>query len=93
MGGTRIGGIAAAKTNKRIYGNSFYPTIGELGGIKQTAKTKNRGFASNPKLAPEAGRKGGLNSRRKPKVSEPIEVKKQGIFRSFLDGFNRGRRK
>lgn len=60
MPGTKIGGINAAKTNKKKYGSDFYRKIGVLGGLK----SKGGGFAANPELAREAGRKGGKASRR-----------------------------
>ena len=60
MPGTKPGGIKAAETNKKRYGNSFYVRIGAMGGKKSTGG----GFAANPELAREAGRKGGLKSRK-----------------------------
>lgn len=61
MAGTRRGGIAAAITNKQRYGSNFYQTIGRIGGRKSTGG----GFAKNPELAREAGKKGGQRSRRR----------------------------
>lgn len=61
MPGTKDGGIQAAKTNKARYGESFYVRIGAIGGRKSTGG----GFAKNPELAREAGRKGGQASRKK----------------------------
>lgn len=63
MPGTRVGGIKASKTNKKRHGRNFYKMIGILGG----QKSRGGGFAANPELAREAGRKGGSISR-KPKV-------------------------
>ncbi len=60
MPGTKNGGIKAAETNKKRYGKSFYVRIGAMGGKKSTGG----GFAANPELAREAGRKGGLKSRK-----------------------------
>lgn len=60
MAGTIDGGKAAAATNKRKYGDNFYATIGAIGGKKGTTG----GFYANRELAREAGRKGGLKSRR-----------------------------
>lgn len=60
MSGTRAGGIKAAETNKDRYGANFYRKIGSVGGKKSTTG----GFAANPELAREAGRKGGKKSRR-----------------------------
>lgn len=61
MAGTREGGIAAAQTNIRKYGEDFYSTIGRLGGKVKGPK----GFAlMTPEQRAAAGRKGGANSRR-----------------------------
>lgn len=62
MAGNKTGGQKAAKTNKEKYGDNFYAMIGSRGG--QVVTIKPKGFAANPKLAREAGRKGGLKSRR-----------------------------
>lgn len=61
MAGTKKGGEKAAQTNKQRYGQDFYMNIGRSGGKKSTGG----GFAKNPDLAREAGRKGGLRSRRR----------------------------
>lgn len=61
MPGTRIGGIRAAKTNKKRYGKNFYNRIGALGGLKSTGG----GFAANPELARIAGKRGGMAKRKK----------------------------
>jgi general stress protein YciG len=60
MPGTRQGGEKAAQTNKKRYGKEFYVRIGALGG----KISRGGGFAANPELAREAGRKGGLKSRK-----------------------------
>lgn len=60
MPGTRKGGEKAAQTNKKRYGKEFYVRIGALGG----KISRGGGFAANPELAREAGRKGGLKSRK-----------------------------
>lgn len=60
MSGNRIGGKRAADTNRRKYGSNFYAEIGRKGGQKGTTG----GFYANRELAREAGRKGGLKSRR-----------------------------
>lgn len=62
MAGTKAGGKKAAATNKAKYGDDFYREMGRIGG----RKGHTGGFASNPELAREAGRKGGLISRRGP---------------------------
>ena len=61
MAGTVAGGKAAAKTNKAKYGDDFYSKIGAKGGKLGTTG----GFAANKELAREAGRKGGLKSKRR----------------------------
>ena len=60
MAGTVRGGKKAAATNKAIHGADFYAKIGAKGG----RKGHTGGFAANPALAQEAGRKGGLISKR-----------------------------
>ena len=62
MPGTKEGGAKAAATNKRIHGSDFYAKIGRKGG----KNGHTGGFAANPELAREAGRKGGKISRRGP---------------------------
>ncbi len=69
MSGSKTGGKAAAMTNKRLYGDDFYHKIGSKGGKKHGDEYtkeggKAKGFAANPNRAAEAGRKGGLISRR-----------------------------
>ena len=49
-----------AKTTKTRHGNDFYSRIGTIGGSKKGPK----GFAVDRELAKEAGRRGGLKSRR-----------------------------
>lgn len=61
MAGTKNGGVKAAITNKQRYGMNFYENIGRAGGTK----SRNGGFAKNRALAVEAGRRGGLASRRR----------------------------
>lgn len=60
MAGNTLGGIKAKETNMRRYGKDFYKIIGRKGG----SVSKGGGFAKNPDLAREAGRKGGQASRR-----------------------------
>lgn len=62
MSGTRAGGLKAFKTNLKKYGKDFYSNIGRKGG----KNGHTGGFAANPKLAREAGAKGGKISRRGP---------------------------
>lgn len=60
MAGTKLGGLKAARTNKKLYGDSFYKNIGRQGG----QKGHTGGFAANRELARLAGAKGGSISRR-----------------------------
>ena len=60
MPGTKAGGQKAAAKNRALHGNDFYARIGAVGGRKGTTG----GFAANRELAREAGRKGGMISRR-----------------------------
>ena len=62
MAGTKEGGKKASITIKEIHGEDFYKRIGSKGG--KSGDPSKRGFASNPELAREAGRKGGKKSRR-----------------------------
>jgi uncharacterized protein len=61
MSGTKKGGFKAAETNKKRHGKDFYKKIGAKGGKKTGVK---KGFAANPALAAEAGKKGGKRSKR-----------------------------
>lgn len=65
--GTKEGGLRAARTNKKLYGDSVYVEIGRMGGLTRTDRTHNKGFASNPELAKIAGAKGGKISKRTKK--------------------------
>ena len=60
MAGTPAGAAKAAKTNRARYGVNFYAEIGRKGGKNGHEK----GFFVNRELAREAGRVGGLKSRR-----------------------------
>ena len=60
MAGTVQGGKLAAETIKKKYGPGFYVKIGAEGG----KISRGGGFASNPELAREAGRKGGKAKKR-----------------------------
>lgn len=68
MAGTKIGGLKARDKNLRR-DPDFYKKIGAIGG----ANGNTGGFAANRKLAVEAGRKGGLISRRKKVVNESTD--------------------
>lgn len=60
MSGTIEGGRKAAKTNIKRHGKNFYVELGRKGG----RNGHTGGFAANPELAREAGRKGGRISKR-----------------------------
>lgn len=62
MAGTKEGAAKAVATIRDRYGNDYYARLGRIGG--QNGRTG--GFAANPELAREAGRKGGTISRRGP---------------------------
>ena len=57
---TKKGGIKVRKTIEEKYGKDFWSKIGRKGGKAGGMK----GFALNPELAREAGRKGGKISKR-----------------------------
>ena len=65
MSGTKMGGRAAAATNKAKYGPDFYARIGAKGG--KVGKTG--GFYANRELARRAGAIGGRISRRTKKAA------------------------
>ena len=72
MAGTISGGKKCAATNKAKYGKDWYAKIGALGG-----KAGNTGgFHANPELAREAGRKGGLVSKRGKSLKTVQRVEK-----------------
>lgn len=62
MAGSKLGGLRAAKTNRERHGDDFYQNIGAKGGKAETRTPK--GFAADRDRASQAGRKGGLISRR-----------------------------
>lgn len=67
--GTKEGGKAAARTNRKKYGKDFYKRIGAIGG----RNGNTGGFAANPDLARIAGARGGRISRRR-KSNHPKEA-------------------
>lgn len=71
MSGTIAGGKKAAKTTKKLHGKDFYKRIGSKGG----RNGHTGGFASNHELAREAGRIGGLLSRRTGVKNDQGKVK------------------
>lgn len=73
MPGTHEGGKHAAKSNKERYGDDFYVRIGSMGG----KKGRTGGFGSmnvgadgltGPQRASVAGKKGGIISKRGPRI-------------------------
>ena len=71
MSGSRAGGLKTAKTIKKLHGKSYYATIGAKGGKKAGIK---KGFALNPELAREAGRKGGYKSQRSSTIATADKI-------------------
>lgn len=81
MAGTAEGGRKAAATNRELHGLDFYKKIGSKGGTQthESGKLAKVGFANDgrnvldrllrkPSRAQLAGKKGGMISRRGPKV-------------------------
>jgi general stress protein YciG len=64
MGGTIAGGKLAASINLKN-NPDFYRDIGRKGG--SAPHYSPRGFAADRQRASDAGRRGGLKSRRKPR--------------------------
>ena len=73
MSGTKIGGTKAAITNKKKHGADFYARIGRKGG----KNGHTGGFAANPDLAREAGRKGGKISKRSMSKAKIEQIRKE----------------
>lgn len=63
MGGSKAGGLKAAETIKRKYGDDFYAEQGRKGG-----KNGHYGGFNVPGVASRAGYLGGKKSRRGKKV-------------------------
>lgn len=80
MSGTKAGGIKAAATNKKKYGNDFYKINGAKGG----RNGHTGGFAANPALAAVAGSRGGKNSRRGWKLQ--YQTKDSLVFENTKTG-------
>lgn len=81
MPGTKEGGIRAARTNRERHGKDFYAKIGAKGGKLGTTG----GFAANRELAREAGRKGGMISRRRKVVNNDQAVINNTAAKSDFD--------
>ena len=73
ISGTKIGGAKAREANYTRYGKDFYRKIGRIGGMRGNTG----GFAANPQLAREAGKKGGMKSRRGPNSLTKTEIEPQ----------------
>lgn len=82
MVGTKAGGLKAAATNRKRYGDDFFRNIGREGGING----KTGGFASNPELARLAGAKGGKKSRRGKPYTEKWEKHKKEALKMHREG-------
>lgn len=85
MAGTKVGALKAKQKIMDRYGDDWYSKIGELGGRAMVPK----GFALNPQLAVEAGRKGGTISRRGP--AKKSMVRKVNDGESLAEGNNQFR--
>ncbi len=79
MAGTKLGGLKAAATNKRVRGEGFYARIGAIGGKNGTTG----GFAADVECSCKslpyrhyirncAGARGGRKSRRTKKLAEVL---------------------
>lgn len=77
MPGSKLGGLRAAATNKKRHGEDFYQRMGRIGG----QRGHTGGFYANRELAREAGRKGGLKSRRS-KAKEEVEIPEYAIWKN-----------
>lgn len=69
MAGTKEGAQKAAQTNKKKYGDDFYANIGSK-SWQNPERSRKTGFALNPELAIEAGRKGGKKTKDDYKTKE-----------------------
>lgn len=82
MAGTKEGAAKAVATIRDRYGDDYYVRLGRIGG--QNGHTG--GFAANPELAREAGRKGGAISRRGP--AKKSMVRKVNDGESLMKGID-----
>ena len=74
MAGTKAGAIKARQTLLERYGEDYFSNMGKKGGKAMVMK----GFALNPQLAAEAGKKGGTISRRGPAKKSMVRKPKDG---------------
>lgn len=72
MAGNKEGAQKARDTNLKKYGPDFYSTIGSKSWTDPD-RSRKTGFALNPKLAVEAGRKGGKKTKSEYKTKKTQE--------------------
>lgn len=69
MSGNKEGALKARDTNIKKHGPDFYKKIGSE-SWKNPDRSRKTGFALNPSLAKEAGRKGGKKTKSEYKTKE-----------------------
>ncbi|UOF77986.1 small hydrophilic plant seed protein [Caudoviricetes sp.] len=69
MAGTKEGALKARDTNIQNHGADFYKKIGSK-SWKNPERSHKTGFALNPELAVEAGRKGGKKTKSEYKTQK-----------------------
>lgn len=72
MAGTVKGGLKTADKIREKYGPDYYAKIGRISGSQNRPET--RFFYKNKEQAIEAGRKGGLKSKRRPKFVDKCDI-------------------
>lgn len=70
MAQSKLGGLKAAKTNKRKYGRNYYRRIGKLGGKKGTTGGFHYMMINNRDRLKEISSAGGSVQRRGPAREE-----------------------
>lgn len=65
MSGTKKGGLKAAATNKKRYGDNFYVIVGGSGGASHSKGGFKYMAEHDPQRLRSLGSKGGSKSRRK----------------------------
>lgn len=73
MAGTSEGNKKAAQTTKLRHGQDFYKKAGAK-SWENPNRSRKTGFALNPELAREAGRKGGLKQKVEYEEEDPKKV-------------------
>jgi general stress protein YciG len=81
VSGTKVGGSKARETNRAKYGSDYYAQIGRIGGHNG----HTGGFAANTELAKEAGRLGGLKSKRPKGIKRNIAAEQRDIELKIAD--------